>query len=71
MPRVKLFKCTGSFMSSACPPGKVLLISANSLHQVCACVRPAGRRYLPAPRAAWSCTTPGPPARLPAQSPCP
>ena len=32
-PEIKLFKCTGSFYSSVCPNGQVLLISNNALHQ--------------------------------------
>lgn len=44
IPRISLFKCTGPFMSSACPDGQVPVISEHALHQVrlrTAC-RPAG-----------------------------
>lgn len=34
LPRAKLFKCTGPFLSSGCPNGKVPAISASALHQV-------------------------------------
>ncbi|PSC74617.1 MLO 12 [Micractinium conductrix] len=34
LPRVKLFKCTGPFLSTNCPDGQVLLISPEALHQV-------------------------------------
>jgi hypothetical protein len=44
LPRAKLFKCTGPFLSSGCPNGKVPAISANALHQVHIwCAARAGR----------------------------
>lgn len=33
LPRTKMFKCTGPFLSSFCPDGQVVAISANALHQ--------------------------------------
>ena len=34
LPRLKFYQCTGPFLSTSCPPGKVPLISYDALHQV-------------------------------------
>lgn len=43
LPKTRLFRCTGPFISSTCPPGQVPVISSEALHQVHIWVRCAGR----------------------------